>query len=157
MPIRHANNNDAQLINTLAQPFLRFGATYPAVINAMLQANANVLGPYGVTGAVELFVHTTPDGTGNGFVAIEWQPTEGKVHAISVDPAARQAGIARMLLQHVENAALQRNVRMLSGITAETENAPALGCLLGAGYTNLGYIAPYPNGQRAVRLVKTLG
>jgi ribosomal protein S18 acetylase RimI-like enzyme len=157
MPIRPANNNDAQLINTLAQPFFVFGAAYPGVINAMVQANANVLRPYRVTGAVEIFVHTTPDGTGNGFVAIEWQPTEGKVHAISVDPAARRAGIARMLLQHVENAAQQRNVKMLSGITAETANAPALSCFQRAGYANLGYIAPYPNGQRAVRLVKTLG
>lgn len=156
---RLANPQDREFIAQLASAFDRFGP-YVQVFAHMLDGNPTALVPYGVNGEVALFIHENGLGQRTGFVAVEWRQreghSEGHIHGVVVDDGFRRQGVATQLLDHVEQLARRRGIATLEGITAETDNAPALHCFTQSGFDNVGYVGQYPLGQRAVRLCRKL-
>ena len=155
--IRPATLKDLEFITDLAHVFDRFGPYVQVFVN-MLNGNRDALRPLGVIGEVELFIHEDDAGQRTGFVAVEWKEDGiGDIRGVAVDETHRRKGVAKHLLDHVEQLARQRGIRSLRCITAETENAPALSCFTDCGFQNLGFEGNYPNGQRAVRLSRPAG
>jgi ribosomal protein S18 acetylase RimI-like enzyme len=150
--IRPATPNDSDFITRSAGAFNRFGP-YVQVFDDMLHGNAAALRPYGVTGAVKLFVSVDNTEHPMGFIAVEWKPTVGHIHGVVVSGGFQRQGVATQLLDHVRRLAQERGIKTLECITAETENTPALNCFTNWGFRNMGYAGPYPMGQRAVRLL----
>ena len=155
--IRQATPEDLEFITDLAHAFDRFGPYVPVFVN-MLNGNRDALRPLGVIGEVELFIHEDDAGQRTGFVAVEWKNGGiGDIHGVVVDEKHRRQGVANHLLDHVEQLARQRGTLRLECITAETANAPALSCFIKWGFQNLGFVGRnYPNGQRPVKLSRTL-
>lgn len=89
---------------------------------------------------------------------MEWKKNgvEGHIHGVAVEERYRRQGVANHLLDCVEKLARERGILRLESITAETDNAPALSCFTQWGFENLGFVGNYPEGQRAVRLLRTL-
>ena len=146
--IRSATTLDLPFITHLATAFNVFGPYVPVFVNMM---NGN-------RGEVELFIHEDDAGERTGFVAVEWKNGGiGDIHGVVVDEKHRRQGVANHLLDHVEQLARQRGTLRLECITAETANAPALSCFIKWGFQNLGFVGRnYPNGQRPVKLSRTL-
>ena len=157
MIIRQASPQDLQFITHLAKAFDVFGPYVPVFVN-MLNGNRAALQAQGVIGEVELFIHEDNAGERTGFVAVEWKNGGiGDIHGVAVDQRHRRQGVANHLLDHVEQLARLRGTLKLECITAETENAPALSCFIQWGFQNLGFVGRnYPNGQRPVKLSRTL-
>ena len=155
--IRSATPLDLPFITNLATAFDVFGPYVPVFEN-MLNGNSAALRPLGVIGVVELFIHEDDAGQRTGFVAVEWKNGGiGDIHGVVVDEKHRRQGVANHLLDHVEQLARQRGTLKLECITAATANAAGLNCFMKCGFQNLGYAgANYPNGQRAVKLSRTL-
>ena len=155
--IRPATLKDLEFITDLAHIFDRFGPYVQVFVN-MLNGNRDALRPLGVIGEVELFIHEDDAGQRTGLVAVEWKEDGiGDIHGVAVDETHRRKGVAKHLLDHVEQLARQRGTMSLECITAETENAPALSCFTDCGFQKLGFEGYYPKGQRAVRLRKPVG
>jgi len=154
--IRSATTLDLPFITHLATAFNVFGPYVPVFVN-MLNGNRAALRDQGVIGEVELFIHEDA-GERTGFVAVEWKNDDiGHIHGVAVDVKHRRKGVANHLLDHVKKLADDRGTLKLECITAETANAPGLSCFIKWGFQNLGYAgANYPNGQRAVKLSRTL-
>ena len=146
--IRSATTLDLPFITHLATAFNVFGPYVPVFVNMM---NGN-------RGEVELFIHEDDAGERTGFVAVEWKNGGiGDIQGVAVDQRHRRQGVANHLLDHVEQLARQRGTLKLECITAATANAAGLNCFIKCGFQNLGYAgANYPNGQRAVKLSRTL-
>ena len=146
--IRSATTLDLPFITHLATAFNVFGPYVPVFVNMM---NGN-------RGEVELFIHEDDAGERTGFVAVEWKNGGiGDIQGVAVDEKHRRNGVAQHLLNHVEQLARQRGTLKLECITAATANAAGLNCFMKCGFQNLGYAgANYPNGQRAVKLSRTL-
>ena len=146
--IRSATTLDLPFITHLATAFNVFGPYVPVFVNMM---NGN-------RGEVELFIHEDDAGERTGFVAVEWKNGGiGDIQGVAVDEKHRRKGVAKHLLNHVEQLARQRGTLKLECITAATANAAGLNCFMKCGFQNLGYAgANYPNGQRAVKLSRTL-
>ena len=155
--IRSATPLDLPFITNLATAFDVFGP-YVSVFENMLNGNSAALRPLGVIGVVELFIHEDDAGQRTGFVAVEWKEDGiGDIRGVAVDETHRRKGVAKHLLDHVEQLARQRGTLRLECITAETANAPALSCFIKWGFQNLGFVGRnYPNGQRPVKLSRTL-
>ena len=155
--IRPATPQDFPFITNLATAFNVFGPYVPVFEN-MLNGNSSALRPLGVIGVVELFIHEDDAEERTGFVAVEWKNGGiGHIHGVAVDERHRRKGVANHLLDHVEQLARQRGTLKLECITAATANAAGLNCFMKCGFQNLGYAgANYPNGQRAVKLSRTL-
>ena len=154
---RAATPQDLEFITNLAHSFDRFGP-YVQVFEDMLLGNHAALQPQGVIGNVQLFIHEDDEEQPNGFVAVEWKKNgvEGHIHGVAVEERYRRQGVANHLLDCVEKLARERGILRLESITAETDNAPALSCFTQWGFENLGFVGNYPEGQRAVRLLRTL-
>jgi ribosomal protein S18 acetylase RimI-like enzyme len=154
--IRPATPQDLDFITNAAHSFDRFGPRYVKVFEDMLLANDAALQPLGVIGEVQLFIHEDA-GERTGFVAVEWKDGGiGDIHGVAVDVKHRRKGVANHLLDHVEQLARARGILILECITAETDNAPALSCFTDWGFEIVRTLGKYPQGQRAVKLSRTL-
>jgi ribosomal protein S18 acetylase RimI-like enzyme len=143
--IRPAQQDDEHLIDQLAHEFDIFSRSYAGVFRGFFANNR------------DSFVICVDDGDRRmGFAYVQWTGSEGDIQGVVVDPACRRKGVATQLLDHIEQVARDRGVPSLTCITAETQNPAALGCFTQRGYTNEGFCGTYPNGQRAVRLRRTL-
>ncbi len=80
----------------------------------------------------------------------------GHLDAIAVTELARGHGVGRKLLAEVESEALERGLRRLELITADS-NLAALMVFHRAGFTTVERLPRhYPRGQDALRLIKRL-
>lgn len=143
--IRPAQQDDEGFIIRLAHEFDVFSIRYVGVFQEFF-ANSR-----------DSFAVCVDDaGKRMGFAQVQWTGSEGDIQGVVVDPEFRRLGVANQLLDHIEQIAKDRGTPRLTCITAETQNPAALGCFTQRGYTNEGFCGIYPNGQRAVRLRRTL-
>lgn len=77
-----------------------------------------------------------------------------RIYSIAIDPVARGLGIAKMLLEHAEKAALENNIHQIS-LEVSENNHSAINLYQRQGYQTLGFRPGYySDGSSAIIMSK---
>ncbi len=95
------------------------------------------------------------DGVVTGMAALRLDDGWGEIKAVFIDPAARGCGVARALMEHLENVALAEEVRLLR---LETGNlhTDAIEFYSRLGWVQIPRFDPYPENDTSLYYEKAL-